>query len=119
MEESIKSKAIALLGEAKPVSRQPGKENIMSIRRGHIFLALKMVAAFDKERQEYLELVPRITFLVDGKYIRMPLDSGLFTELGGFMIKLGKVLKDVRIPEDDIDIEEVKRKLQAFKEVAS
>ena len=119
MEEITRAKAVELLGEARPVSRQPRKENIMSIRRGHVYMALKMVSAFDKDRQEYLEPLPKITFLVDGKYIRMPVDSGLFTELGRFMVNLGDVLRDVRVPEDEVDMEEVRRKLQAFRGTVS
>ncbi len=49
-----------------------------------------MVSSFDKESQSYQQPQPKITCMVDGKYIRMPIDASL--------IKLGDVLEGVEIP---------------------
>ena len=60
MEEAVRAKAIDLLGEAKPVSREPMKDTLMSFREGHIYVALKMVSSFDKESQSYQQPQPKI-----------------------------------------------------------
>ena len=104
-------RAVELLGPAQPVSKPTLKEDVMSFRNGHVYVALRMVAPFDRERNEYAEAFPRITFLVDGKYIRMPIDSGLLTSLGGFLMKMGDVLEGVRIPEREIDVKDVRNRI--------
>jgi len=83
----------------------------MSFRNGHVYVALRMVTPFDREKNEYADAFPRITFLVDGKYIRMPIDSDLLTSLGSFLMKMGDVLEGVRIPEKEINVEDVRNRI--------
>ena len=116
MEEEVRAKAIDLLGEAKPVSREPMKDTLMSFREGHIYVALKMVSSFDKESQSYQQPQPKITCMVDGKYIRMPIDAPLIKRFGDFLIKLGDVLEGVEIPQREIDMDEVRRKMHSFQQ---
>ena len=108
---SVADKAMELLGQAQPVSRQPKKETVMSFKKGPIFMALKIVAPFNKEKQEYEEPEPKIVYLVDGKYIRMPIDSKLFGEFGDFLKKLSELTDGIKVPEKEIDIETAKAKI--------
>ena len=107
--------AIALLGEAQPTSRQSKKETVMSFKHGPVYMGLKLVSPFNKETQEYEEPMPKIVFLVDGKYVRMPIDSELFREFGSFLMKLSDVTEGVRVPEKEIDLDEVKAKSARLK----
>lgn len=116
MEEEVRAKAIDLLGEAKPVSREPMKDTLMSFGEGHIYAALKMVSSFDKESQSYQQPQPKITCMVDGKYIRMPIDASLIKRFGDFLIKLGDVLEGVEIPQREIDMDEVRKKMRSFQQ---
>lgn len=109
--EDIMNRAVELLGTAQPVSKPTLKEDVMSFRNGHVYVALRMVMPFDRERNEYADAFPRITFLVDGKYVRMPIDSDLLMSLGSFLMKVGDVLKDVKIPEKEINVEDVRKRI--------
>ena len=116
MEEAVRAKAMDLLGRAQPVSKEPMKDTLMSFRDGHIYAALRMVSPFDKKTQSYQQPEPKITFMVDGKYIRMPIDAPLIKRFGDFLMKLGDVLEGVEIPQKEIDMDEVKRKMRSFQQ---
>ncbi len=113
--DEVESKAIELLGQAQPVSRQPKKETVMSFKDGPVYMGLKLVSPFDKDTQEYGDPVPKIVFLVDGKYVRMPLDSRLFGEFGKFLIKLFEVTEGIKVPEKEIDMDRVKEMLSGLR----
>ena len=117
MEENsnVCSKAVELLGEAMPVSRQPKKETIMSFKKGPVYMGLKIVSPFNKETQEYEAPIPKVVFLVDGKYVRLPLDSDLFRDWGEFLGKLSAVTDGVRVPEKEVNMKEVMAKLSCLK----
>lgn len=116
MKTNSTAKAIELLGEAKPVSRQSKKETVMSFRRGPLHMGLKLVAPFSKEQQSYGDPVPKIVFLVDGKYVRMPLDGRLFGEFGKFLSDLSEVVEGIAMPSvDGSDIDTAKAKMAAFR----
>jgi hypothetical protein len=107
--EDTRKIAEKYLGTALSVSKPTKKENVLSFRKGHVFVALKLVTVFNKEKGEYDDPIPKITFLVDGKYVRMPIDSGLLKSLGGFLSDLGEVLEGVDVPESRVDVEAAKR----------
>lgn len=115
MIEDIENEAMELLGRAQPVSRQPKKETVMSFKDGPVYMGLKLVSQFDKETQGYGDPVPKVVLLVDGKYVRMPLDSDLFGKWGEFLIKLSEVTEGIRIPEREIDMDRVKEMLFGLK----
>ena len=108
-----------LLGSACPVSKPAKKENILSFRKGHVFVALKMVTPYNREEQRYEKPIPKITFLVDGKYVRMPIDSSLLKSLGKFLEDLGDILEGVDVPEQKIDIGAAKRLMSSYVEKVS
>lgn len=114
---AIEDRAVELLGSAAPVSKPVRKENLMSFREGNIFVSLKVVSEFDRQTQSYSDPFPKIVFMVDGKYVRMPVDSELMKGLGEFLVKLGTVLEDVEIPQKEIDMDNVRRKFERFREV--
>lgn len=114
---AIEDRAVELLGSAAPVSKPVRKESLMSFREGNIFVALKVVSEFDRQTQSYSDPFPKIVFMVDGKYVRMPVDSELMKRLGEFLVKLGTVLEDVEIPHREVDMDDVRRKLERFREV--
>ena len=114
---AIEDRAVELLGSAAPVSKPVRKENFMSFREGNIFVSLKVVSEFDRQTQSYSDPFPKIVFMVDGKYVRMPVDSELMKGLGEFLVKLGTVLEDVEIPQKEIDMDNVRRKFERFREV--
>ena len=114
---AIEERAVELLGSAAPVSKPVRKENLMSFREGNIFVALKVMSEFDRYTRSYSDPLPKIVFMVDGKYVRIPVDSELIKGLGEFLVKLGMVLEDVEIPQKEVDIDDVRRKLRRFREV--
>ena len=117
--QEIKEKAVELFGAAQPVSKPTKKENILSFRKGHVFVALKLVTPYNREEQKYEDPIPKITFLVDGKYVRMPIDSSLLKSLGKFLEDLGDILEGVDIPEQRVDIDAAKRLMSSYVEKAS
>jgi len=117
--QEIKDKAVELLGSAQPVTKPTKKENVLSFRKGHVYIALKLVTPYDKEKQQYAEPMPKIVFLVDGKYVRMPIDSSLLKSLGKFLIDLGEVVEGVDVPEMNIDVESAKKMLSSCSEKVS
>lgn len=88
----------------------------MSFREGNIFVSLKVVSEFDRLTRSYSAPIPKIVFMVDGKYVRMPVDPGLMRRLGDFLVKLGTVLDDIEIPYEDVDMGAVKGRLDRFRE---
>lgn len=112
--------AIKQLGSPQPVSRQPKKETLMSFRDGGIYVALKLVSLFDKETQEYQKPVPKITFLIDGKYARIPVNSNWLKKFGEFITGLSEVIDGTdteKYGDKKVDIEAVKKKLDPFRSV--
>ncbi len=110
----IETKAVELLGAAEAVSRPPKKDTLMSYRNGHVYFALKLVSEFDKESGRYLDPVPKIVAMFDGKYVRMPVDSILIKDLGEFLLKLSEAVDGVKV-EKDIDMDSVWKKLDQFR----
>lgn len=110
--ESLAEQASELLGTAKPVTKQPKKHTIISFRDGGVFIALKAVSYYDKNRQDYDKPVAKLIFIADGKYVRFPVDSKLFGELGGFFAKLSEITKDIRPPEPICDVEYAKAMIE-------
>lgn len=53
--KEIMDRAVELLGTAQPVSKPTLKEDVMSFRNGHVYVALRMVTPFDREKNEYGE----------------------------------------------------------------
>ena len=92
MVDEIAARATELLGQAEPVSRQPRKETLMSFREGHLFMALKLV--------------------VDGKYVRMPVDGDLIGSFGSFLCRMSEALEGVEIPKKEIDMDKVLRRMR-------
>ena len=117
--QEIKDQAVELLGSAQPITKPTKKENVLSFRKGHVYIALKLVTPYDKEKQQYAESMPKIVFLVDGKYVRMPIDSSLLKSVGKFLIDLGEVVEGVDVPEMNIDVESVKKMLSTCSEKVS
>ena len=91
------------------------RDTVLSFREGYVFMALRMVSPFDKDRGTYLDSIPRITFLVDGKYVRMPVNKNLLKRFGTFMVKLSDLLEGIDVPEQELDFEEAKRVISEYK----
>ena len=105
--------ARVLQAEDDSADRKPRKQKIMSFKRGRIFMALKMVSPFIKEKNEYGEAFPRITFLVDGRYVRLPIESDTLQELGSFMMKMGKALEGVKVSDDELNMDRIRDRIRA------
>ncbi len=90
------------------------KENLMRFREGHVHMALKLVSFPDDEAGSNRLPVPRIIFLVDGKYVRMPPDRVLLEDLGRFMMDLSTVLEGMDIPKETTDVESVKERIRSI-----
>ena len=112
MVDEIAARATELLGQAEPVSRQPRKETLMSFMEGHLFMALKLVTSFDKGSQTYLDLIPKNVLMVDGKYVRMPVDGDLLGSFGSFLCRMSEALEGVEIPKKEIDMDKVLRRMR-------
>ena len=88
MVDEIAARAVELLGQAEPVSRQPRKETLMSFREGHLFMALKLVTPFDKVSQTYLD------------------------PFGSFLCRMSEALEGVKVPRKEIDMDQVLRRMR-------
>ena len=100
-------------GTDSSVERRTKKQKILSYKRGHVYMALKMVAPYDKEKQTYGGAFPRITFLVDGRYVRLPLDSDELKDLGAFITRVGEALEGVDVPDNRPDMDAIRNKIRA------
>ena len=100
-------------GTDSSVEMRTKKQRILSYKKGPVYMALKMVTPYDSENQTYGRAFPRITFLVDGRYIRMPLDSDELKELGAFISKVGEALEGVDIPDDRMYMDAIRRRIRA------
>ena len=90
------------------------KDVVLSFREGHVYMALKMVSPCDDSTETKFDPIPRIVFLVDGKYVRMPVDRALLKKLGTFMVRLSELLEGVKVPEKEIDLEEARRIISGY-----
>ena len=73
-------------------SRPAKKMRVASFEQRNVTVPVKMVSKFDKNGKKYLEPVPRIAFLVSGKYNRIPSDPDFLRDLGSFLVTLGMPL---------------------------
>ena len=105
--------------KATPSNGRSRKENILSFREGHVYMALKMVSTFDEVNKVYKDPIPRVTFLVDGKYVRMPTDRRLLRKLGEFMVSVSDLLEGVDIPENNLDLDRARREIDRIKGISS
>ena len=95
------------------VERRTKKQKILSYKRGHVYMALKMVSPYDKEKQTYGGAFPRITFLVDGRYVRLPLDSDELKDLGAFITRVGEALEGIDVPDSRLDMDAIRNRIKA------
>ena len=114
MTEYRTDKMVELLGEAQPVSMPPKKENLMSFRDGSVYMALRLVTPYDKDTQQYIEPVPKLVFVVNGKYVKLPMDSGLLDRFGVFMTKVAQAVQGVEVREPEIDMDAVMEKMRGI-----
>ena len=112
-EEIIVNGATAFPEVKSTAVKKTKKDKILSYKKGHVYMALKMVTPFDREINDYREPFPRITFLVDGRYVRLPLESDTLQELGQFMTKVGKSLEGVKVPDDSISVAAARDRIRA------
>ena len=105
--------ATALPAVKSTAVKKTKKDKILSYKKGHVYMALNMVTPFDRNINDYGEPFPRITFLVDGRYVRLPLESDTLQELGEFMTKVGKSLEGVKVPDDSISIAAARDRIRA------
>ena len=68
-------------------------------------MALKLVTPFDKVSQTYLDPIPKIVLMVDGKYVRMPVDGDLIGSFGSFLCRMSEALEGVKVPRKEIDMD--------------
>jgi hypothetical protein len=70
-------------------NRKTRVRNIAAFDKGNIRMFLRSVVPYNKETGCYEEPLLRLVTLVDGKYVRVPLDPGLLKEWGTFIQKVG------------------------------
>ena len=75
-------------------------------------MALKLVTPFDKGSQTYLDPFPKIVLMVDGKYVRMPVDGDLIGSFGSFLCRMSEALEGVEVPKKEIDMDKVLRRMR-------
>ena len=112
--EDVLAQAREVFGTAQPVSKQTKKENLMSFRKGPVFIALRLVTPYDKAKQDYGEPFPRLTFLMNGKYVAFPMESGLLSDVADFMKQLAEVLEGVEVPRPEADVERAKALMSKY-----
>ena len=114
MSEEITGNGATAFPEVKSTAvKKTKKDKILSYKKGHVYMALTMVTPFDREINDYGEPFPRITFLVDGRYVRLPLETDTLQELGEFMTKVGKSLEGVKVPDDSISVAAARDRIRA------
>ena len=67
---------------------------------------------FDKGSQTYLDPFPKIVLMVDGKYVRMPVDGDLIGSFGSFLCRMSEALEGVEVPKKEIDMDKVLRRMR-------
>ena len=112
-DQDIIINAKELLGVAQPVSRPPRTDVVFSFNQGQVYMGLKMVQDYDKDRQQYKQGEPRIVLSINGNYQYVPLESSLFKNWGQFLIDLGTLVEEIEVPQEEVDIEEVRRRILA------
>lgn len=85
-------------------SNRTRKEVVSSFRQGHISVDLKLVTPYDEAAGRYLRPIPKVVFLVDDRYVRMPVDGHLIRSLGEFLTDLGKIIEGIDLPERRVDV---------------
>jgi|GEM_PF-2130923 len=66
-------------------NRKTKVRNIAAFDKGNIRMFFRSVVPYNKETGCYEEPLLRLVTLVDGKYVRVPLDPGLLKEWGAFV----------------------------------
>lgn len=111
--------AMGRMGEPSPVTYPTKKRNVVSFKGENMYMGLKLVSEYDKEKGEYLPPVPRMTFTVDGKYVRIPMDYHWLKRFATFISDLADIIKDVdvRYTGDGVNVgkEEAMRLLDEFR----
>ncbi len=98
---------------AQPVSMPPHSEVVYNFNQDQIYMALRMVQDYDKDKQQYKQAEPRIVLSINGDYQWVPVDPYLFRKWGEFLINLSTLVEDIEIPQEEVDIEEIRRRLLA------
>lgn len=107
-----------LLGVCGARPRNSKKESILSFKEGHVSMELKLVTPYDEASCRFLRPIPKIVFLVDGKYVRMPVDPVLLKDLGSFMGKLSEVIHGSDVPDDGSVVDQAVRRIRSAMNMA-
>ncbi len=112
--DEVINRAQELLGVPEHVSMPPKKDVIFSFRQDPVYMALKMVAEYDRENEKYKQAEPRITLSVNGTYHWVPLSADFFKEWGQFLTDLGEIVGEIEVSEKECDVEKAKAMIQAL-----
>ena len=88
-----------------PFSKKTRKETLMSFRQGNARVELRLITPFDETLGRYLRPIPKVVFLVDDKYVRIPVDGRFITDLWEFLIDLGRVIEGIGVSGNKIDVD--------------
>ena len=99
---------------AQPVLMPPQTTVVYNFSQDQIYMALRMVQDYDKDKQQYKQAEPRIVLSINGDYQWVPLDPYLFRKWGEFLMNLSTLVEDIEIPQEEVDVEEVRRRIQAY-----
>lgn len=112
-DQVIIDNAKELLGVALPVSKPPRTDVVFSFNQDQIYMGLKMVQDYDKDKQQYKQAEPRIVLSINGNYQYVPLESSLFKNWGQFLKDLGTLVEEIEIPQEEVNIEEIRKRILA------
>ena len=89
---------------------------VASFEQRNVTVSVKMVSKFDKSGKKYLEPVPRIAFLVSGKYNRIPSDPDFLRDLGSFLMTLGDALDGLDLPDERLCSNDIRNMVERCQE---
>ncbi len=110
-ETSLQEKAVELLGKPAPTTKPTKKQVLMKYNQNGVYLGLSVLETFDKEKQEYNPPKPKITFLVNGKYVNAPIDYHWLVTFGNFCLELAETIKGVDLHPNKVSTTEARQLL--------
>ena len=104
--------------EQVPGAVEDKSDRILVFNKGGVYLGLKLVQTFNVETGKYSDPVPRVTYIVNGKFNNIPLNGKWWREYADFVNKFADTLDGLDIERATIidDVDRAKKLMAQFKE---
>ena len=79
------------------------KTPVMSFSNGNVYIGLKLVSTYDKEKNVRREPVPRITAIFNGHFVEFPMNGEWWRSFADFADKMAQAMEGVDITNSNIN----------------